>query len=49
MAATVLCGELSLLAAQTNPGELMDTHRQMERKADEQRAAETQREDGEAA
>lgn len=30
-AATVLCGELSLLAAQTNPGELMSTHRLMER------------------
>lgn len=38
MAATVLCGELSLLAAQTNPGELMSTHLEMER-----------REDGEAA
>ena len=32
MAATVLCGELSLLAAQTNPGELMATHILMERK-----------------
>jgi len=31
-AATVLCGELSLLAAQTNPGELMDAHRRLERK-----------------
>ncbi len=31
-AATVLCGELSLLAAQTNPGELMDAHRKLERK-----------------
>ncbi len=30
-AATVLCGELSLLAAQTNPGELMDAHRRIER------------------
>lgn len=30
--ATVLCGELSLLAAQTNPGELMHTHRKLERK-----------------
>jgi hydroxymethylglutaryl-CoA reductase (NADPH) len=30
-AATVLCGELSLLAAQTNPGELMRTHVQLER------------------
>ena len=29
--ATVLCGELSLLAAQTNPGELMDAHRKLER------------------
>ena len=32
MAATVLCGELSLLAAQTNPGELMRTHLLLERK-----------------
>ncbi|MCL6423824.1 hydroxymethylglutaryl-CoA reductase [Brachybacterium sp. JHP9] len=32
MAATVLCGELSLLAAQTNPGELMDSHRRLERR-----------------
>jgi hydroxymethylglutaryl-CoA reductase (NADPH) len=31
IAATVLCGELSLLAAQTNPGELMRTHVTMER------------------
>jgi len=31
-AATVLCGELSLLAAQTNPGELMRTHFKFERK-----------------
>ncbi|MFF2412463.1 hydroxymethylglutaryl-CoA reductase [Streptomyces sp. NPDC058092] len=30
-AATVLCGELSLLAAQTNPGELMRAHLQLER------------------
>lgn len=30
-AATVLCGELSLLAAQTNPGELMQSHRKLER------------------
>ncbi|MEM9422130.1 MAG: hydroxymethylglutaryl-CoA reductase [Pseudomonadota bacterium] len=30
-AATVLCGELSLMAAQTNPGELMRTHVLMER------------------
>jgi hydroxymethylglutaryl-CoA reductase (NADPH) len=30
-AATVLCGELSLLAAQTNPGELMRSHLQFER------------------
>ena len=30
-AATVLCGELSLLAAQTNPGELMDAHQRIER------------------
>lgn len=33
-AATVLCGELSLLAAQTNPGELMQSHLSMERKSD---------------
>lgn len=32
-AATVLCGELSLLAAQTNPDELMRAHLQMERAA----------------
>ena len=32
IAASVLCGELSLLAAQTNPGELMATHLLMERK-----------------
>ena len=31
--ATVLCGELSLLAAQTNPGELMRTHHHFERDA----------------
>lgn len=30
--ATVLCGELSLLAAQTNPGELMRAHLKIERK-----------------
>ncbi len=30
-AATVLCGELSLLSAQTNPGELMQAHRKFER------------------
>lgn len=30
-AATVLCGELSLMAAQTNPGELMQAHLNMER------------------
>ena len=30
-AATVLCGELSLLAAQTNPGELMQAHHRFER------------------
>jgi hydroxymethylglutaryl-CoA reductase (NADPH) len=29
--AAVLCGELSLLAAQTNPGELMKSHLQLER------------------
>ena len=32
LAATVLCGELSLLAAQTNPGELMRAHEKFERK-----------------
>lgn len=31
-AATVLCGELSLLAAQTNPGELMRAHQDLERR-----------------
>jgi hydroxymethylglutaryl-CoA reductase (NADPH) len=31
IAATVLCGELSLLAAQTNPGELMRSHLSLER------------------
>ncbi len=31
IAATVLCGELSLLAAQTNPGELMRSHLHIER------------------
>ncbi len=34
-AATVLCGELSLLAAQTNPGELMEAHVKLERKAND--------------
>lgn len=32
VAATVWCGELSLLAAQTNPGELMRAHEKFERK-----------------
>jgi hydroxymethylglutaryl-CoA reductase (NADPH) len=32
-AATVWCGELSLLAAQTNPGELMRAHLALERRA----------------
>lgn len=31
-AAAVLCGELSLLAAQTNPGELMKAHQLLERR-----------------
>lgn len=35
VAATVLCGELSLLAAQTNPGELMRTHCMFERQNNE--------------
>ena len=30
-AASVLCGELSLMAALTNPGELMNAHRRLER------------------
>ena len=30
-AASVLCGEISLLAAQTNPGELMAAHIRLER------------------
>jgi hydroxymethylglutaryl-CoA reductase (NADPH) len=33
VAATVLCGELSLLAAQTNRGELTDSHMRLERLA----------------
>ena len=32
VACAVLCGELSLLAAQTNPGELMKSHLHLERK-----------------
>lgn len=35
-AATVLCGEISLLAAQTNPGELMRSHIELERLAHRQ-------------
>jgi len=35
-AAATLCGELSLLAAQTNPGELMDSHMKWERQSREQ-------------
>jgi len=31
VAATVWCGEISLLAAQTNPGELMNSHLRLER------------------
>lgn len=34
--ATVLCGELSLLAAQTNQGELMESHRRLERLEDKE-------------
>lgn len=34
-AATVLCGELSCLAAQTNPGELIGSHLRIERKKGE--------------
>ncbi|MDX3064368.1 MULTISPECIES: hydroxymethylglutaryl-CoA reductase [Streptomyces] len=33
-AATVLCGELSLMAAQTNPGELMRAHLHLERSSE---------------
>lgn len=33
VAATVLCGEISLLAAQTNPGELMRSHLAIERQS----------------
>jgi hydroxymethylglutaryl-CoA reductase (NADPH) len=33
-AATVLCGELSLMAAQTNPGELMRAHVHLERSSE---------------
>ncbi len=33
--ATVLCGELSLLAAQTNPGELVRVHEKIERRHDD--------------
>lgn len=36
-AAAVLCGELSLLAAQTNPGELMDGHLKWERSRSEKK------------
>ncbi|TAK77139.1 MAG: hydroxymethylglutaryl-CoA reductase [Gammaproteobacteria bacterium] len=36
-AAAVLCGELSLLAAQTQPGELMRSHLKLERKSKESR------------
>jgi hydroxymethylglutaryl-CoA reductase (NADPH) len=33
-AATILCGEISLMAAQTNPGELMRAHIEFERRHD---------------
>ncbi len=36
-AAAILCGELSLLAAQTNPGELMGSHIKWERKSREKK------------
>ena len=39
IAATVLCGELSLLAAQTNMGELMESHIAIERKKQEKTKA----------
>jgi hydroxymethylglutaryl-CoA reductase (NADPH) len=32
-AATVLCGELSLMAALTNPSELTSSHKRIERKS----------------
>lgn len=35
--AAILCGELSLLAAQTNPGELMGSHLKWERKSREKK------------
>ncbi|WET80803.1 hypothetical protein P3102_06080 [Amycolatopsis sp. QT-25] len=38
IAATVLCGELSLMAAQTNPGELMRAHLRLERATPEKEA-----------
>lgn len=37
-AGTVLCGELSLLAAQTNPGELMKSHLKLERRKSDERS-----------
>lgn len=37
-AATVLCGELSLLAAQTNPGELTESHMRLERMQEQRHA-----------
>lgn len=37
--ATCLCGELSLLASQTNPGELVSTHMRLERSAASQTGA----------
>ncbi|MEV7694401.1 hydroxymethylglutaryl-CoA reductase [Microbacterium sp. NPDC089189] len=37
VAATVLCGELSLLAAQTNQGELMQSHLLLERRSETSR------------
>lgn len=36
-ACAVLCGELSLLAAQTNPGELMRSHTKLERRKKDER------------
>lgn len=40
-ASTVLCGELSLLAAQTNQGELMQSHIQLERNKSVKKEGET--------
>lgn len=43
-AATVLCGELSLLAAQSNAGELMEAHHRFERGSETYQESQTQEE-----